>query len=163
MRYIGQPFDLRIARLRVIVGVVPNEHLEKVRVELFHVLGKIVAVFEFEEFGPALLDGHRQDEVIDLRLSRHVGAEVLIDEDSCSTENESFGRGETGPLVDDLLGAAHRFYLGFAGHAFHAEECSTERLAMIHRQHEQRRCRRRLETAGIRHIFHSARIYREHQ
>ena len=78
----AQLLDLAFVHRRVAVGVVADEHLREVRVELLDLLGELVPVLEVELHLARLLDRHRELVATRLRLARDSRAVLLVDEDA---------------------------------------------------------------------------------
>jgi hypothetical protein len=150
--------DLGLLQLGGVVRVELDQHLDPVRVELLDVGAEIVAVLEREPVGPAHLGRHGQHETGLLGLARDVGAKLLIDQHAQAPAAQVLADHLPGRLEDHRLGLAHAGDLLRRGRALHAEQRPAERVAVIHRQDEQRlRCRRRGRYRGL--VGHRASRY----
>jgi hypothetical protein len=132
---------LRFAQLGRVFGVVPDQHLDPVRVERLDVLGELVAVLELEPLGTTFLHRHGQHEAGLLGRAGHVGAELLVDQDAQPPRDQRgiadhpLGRGE-----DQHLGRPHVRELLVGRLIILDAEQAAERVALIHRHDEQRLC-----------------------
>src|SRR3954451_17494402 len=139
---VGEPLEaleLALVHLGVAVGVVADEHLGEVGVELLDVRAEVLAVLEVELVLPALLDRHRELEPVVLGGLGNPGglAELLVDE--CA------GHGRVGPalqrgfeaLVDEMLAVRDRLRLLGRGVSLDPEPLLLERPAVVERQDVQ--------------------------
>src|SRR5205823_4446964 len=106
----------------VAFGVVADEHLCEVRVELLDLLAERVAVLEVELLLPRLLARHRELVAAALRLARDLGAVLAVDEDAAGVLRSAFFDGALEALPDQALRA--RDALDVADHLL-------ERAAMV--------------------------------
>ena len=106
-----QPSELPLVHRRVAVGVVADQHLREVRVELLDVRAEIVAVLEVELVLAGLLDRHRQLEAVLAGARRDVRPELLIDQHPAGAGLGAALHGLEHPLKDQPLGRRDRLDL----------------------------------------------------
>src|SRR5690606_26205011 len=99
---------LALVELGVALGVVADEHLREVRVELLDVLAEGLAVLEVELVLAALLDRHRELQAAGLRILGDRAAELLVDEAAGRARLGAVLGGDHEPLVDQVLRVGDR-------------------------------------------------------
>src|SRR5262249_35582463 len=108
------------------LGVVADEHLREIRVELLDLVAELVAVLELELLLSRLLDGHRKAVAARLRLARDVGAVLRVDEDP----GELLGR----PVLDRALATLPDEALGARDLVVIAADHLLERASVVEGQ-----------------------------
>jgi hypothetical protein len=132
-----QPLQLPLIQPRIVLGVVTDEHLREVRVELQDVLGEVVAVLEVELVLPRFLDRHRQDQAVLLGLGRDRRAELLIDENAGCARLRAALDGRHHPLEDQPLGVGDGLGLLRGRIACDPEHLLLKRPSVIEREDVQ--------------------------
>src|SRR5688572_27604017 len=100
---LPEPHRLCGVHLSVTVGVVPDQHLGKRRVEVFDVIRELLAVFEIELVLSALLHGHGQVEPFGPGLASDIGAVLLVDQKPGPLAESALLNGALEPLEDHPL------------------------------------------------------------
>jgi hypothetical protein len=137
LRQLREPRRLASVHGAVAFGVVSHEHLRERRVERLDVRRELRAVLEVELVLPRLLRRHREDHARAFRVTRDLGAELLVDQHS--------GRRGIDPCVEGSLHALedHPFRIDDASgivwtrRPFDTEEPTLERPAMVERKDEE--------------------------
>src|SRR5262249_27528984 len=115
-------------------GVVADEHLGEVEVELLDVRGEILAVLEVELILTRFLDRHRQLEAMLASLLGDPAAELLVDQHPGGAGLGPAPDGPEHPLEDQVLGVGDPLGLLGRGIALHPEHLLLERPAMVERE-----------------------------
>ena len=132
-----QPRELLLVHRGVAVGVVADEHLGEVGVELLDVGGEVVAVLEVELVLAGLLDRHRQLEAVLARLLGDVRAELLVDEHAGGARLRALVDGFEHALEDQVLGVGDLLRLLGSRVALDPEHLLLERPPMVEREDVQ--------------------------
>ena len=103
----AQLLDLPLVHRLVALGVVADEHLGEVGVELLDLLAERVAVLEVEFVLSGLLDRHRELVAACLRLARDVRPVLRVDEDAGELLRRALLDRALESLPDQLLRARH--------------------------------------------------------
>src|SRR5579862_3549484 len=116
---------LALVHRLVALGVVADEHLREVRVELLDLVAEGLAVLELKLVLPGLLDRHRELVAARLRRARDVRAVLRVDEDAGVLLRRALLDRTLESLPDQGLRAGHQ--RGIADHLL-------ERTAMVERE-----------------------------
>ena len=141
MQPVGQLLEtaeLALIHLRVrVVGVVADQHLGEVGVELLDVGAEVLAVVEVELVLAGLLDRHRQLQPVLASLLGDVGAELLIDQHAGGAGLRALLDRLQHPLEDQPLGVGDRLGLLIGRIALDPEHLLLERPTMVEGQDVQ--------------------------
>src|SRR5262249_7761761 len=129
-----QPPQLALVHHRIVAGVVANEDLREIRVELQNVGAEIVAVLEVKLVLTRLLDRHRKLQPRRTGALRNIPAELLIDQHTSSAPLRAAANRLDHPLVDQMLRVGDRRGLLGRRIALDPEHLLLERATMIERQ-----------------------------
>ncbi len=115
----------------VALGVVADEHLREVRVELQDVLAEVLAVLEVEHVLARALSRHRELQALLVRLLGHGRAELLVDEHARHGGLGARADRLEHALEDQVLGVGDDRRLLGVGLSLDAEELLLEGAAVV--------------------------------
>jgi hypothetical protein len=111
---------------------------------------ELFPVFELEQLGPTLFDGHGQDESIFFGPSGDFWSKVLIDEHTGPALGHPISDGLSSPLVNDQLCIPQFFQFRVVSFLGRPEKRLGKGVPMIHGEQEQWRLGGRAESTSGR-------------